>query len=221
MSARKTSEAESAGRPGPTDADLAATRDGLIIHGLNGVVSLVGGIALTAMMVYVVANALSRTLWNSPFGSSLEIVQYLMMPVVATMGFVAAQAARQHVTTEIMFGLFPPVGRKWLLVGVEVLSATVLLLLSWFTLDHALFAQERGFRAGYTDIPSWPVYFLIPLALVLCAGLMLRDAWRAVRAPAHVTEEVLGESELPGEAELYIEAETDAPVNPARKSGQA
>lgn len=140
---------------------------------------------ILAMMVYVVANALSRTLFRHPFPASLEIVQYLMMPALGCLGFIAATLAHRHVVAEIIFDRFPAIGRKWLVVGNTLLSATILLVLVWFTWDQAIFAFERGFKAGYTEIVSWPLYFCVPASLLISAVLFVHDAWLQSRIAAN------------------------------------
>lgn len=150
---------------------------------VNVATSVLGGLGVFGLMLYVVANAVSRYVWNEPFSASLEIVQFLLMPALVTVSLVAAQLARQHVTADIMVHFFPPAGRKWLAVGIDLLAAAVLAVLTWFTWSHAEFAQERDFKAGYTDIVAWPVYFFVPVAFGLCALLLVRDAWRGARTP--------------------------------------
>lgn len=145
----------------------------------------VGGATVLAMMLYVVANALSRTVFRHPFPASLEIVQYLMMPGLGCLGFIAATLAHRHVVAEIIFDRFPAVGRKWLVVGNTILSALTLLVLVWFTWAEGLFAFERNFKAGFTDIPSWPLHLAVPVALFLSAALFAHDAWVQSRIAAN------------------------------------
>lgn len=161
----------------------APVQNGKLNAALNVVTGVLGGLGVFGLMLYVVANAVSRYVWNEPFSASLEIVQFLLMPALVTVSLVAAQLARQHVTADILVHFFPPAGRKWLGVGIDLLAAAVLAVLTWFTWLHAEFAQEREFKAGYTDIVAWPVYFFVPVAFGLCALLLVRDAWRGARTP--------------------------------------
>lgn len=157
------------------------------------VTSVVGGVLVVAMMIYVVANALSRTLADHPLPAALEVVQFLLMPALVSIGFVAATVTGRHVLADIVFHLFPPAGRRLLTVATLVLSAGVLAVLAWFSAEHAMFAMERGFKAGYTEIPSWPMYFLIPIGLGSSTVILLRDA-RDVAVGAVVDDEVDSDS---------------------------
>lgn len=165
-----------------------SVQNGKLSAVLNVVAGVLGGLGVFGLMLYVVANAVSRYVWNEPFNASLEIVQFLLMPAIVCVSLVAAQLARQHVTADIVFHFFPPSGRKWLAVGIDLLAAAVLAVLTWFTWSHAEFAKERDFKAGYTDIVSWPVYFFVPVAFGLCALLLVRHAWRGARTPPEATE---------------------------------
>ncbi|MFT4229665.1 MAG: TRAP transporter small permease [Microbacterium sp.] len=177
----------------------------------------VGGVTVLAMMVYIVANALSRTLFRYPFPASLEIVQYLMMPGLACLGFIAATLARRHVVADIIFDKFPAIGRKWLVVVNSVLCVVTLAVLVWFSWRNAVFAFERGFKAGFTDIPAWPLYFAIPVSLLICAALFAYDAWIQSRIAAgeeHVREEgsYLDDSLTEDQQELLAQARASGEV---------
>lgn len=164
---------------------------------------VVAGATVLAMMVYVVANALSRTLFRFPFPASLEIVQYLMMPGIASLGFIAATIARRHVVAELFFDRFPAIGRKWLVFTNSVIAILALGVLVWFTWEHAVFAFARGFNAGFTQIPSWPFYFAVSISLFICALLFARDAWVQARIAAGDTE--VAESTSPLDEDLTPE----------------
>ncbi|MET7335444.1 TRAP transporter small permease [Nonomuraea sp. NPDC005650] len=146
--------------------------------------SVFGGVVVVAMMIYIVVNALSRTFFNYSLPASLEIVQYLLMPGLVSVGFVAATLADRHVTADMLYAWFPPAGRKWVVVGALVLSVLTLAVLVWFSWEHAVYALQRRFKAGYTDVPSWPLYFFVPITLGLSALLMAGKAVIGAMRPA-------------------------------------
>lgn len=148
------------------------------------VLHIVGGATIVVMMLFVVTSALTRTLLGSPVPATLEIVQYVMMPGLAALGIAAATLARRHIVADILFDRFPAAGRRWLAFATLLLGAAALAVLFWFTWAQAVVALERGVKAGYTDIPSWPLSFAISISLLASAVLFLRDAWIAARTPA-------------------------------------
>lgn len=152
-----------------------------------------GGLLLLVMLVYVVANALARTLFQATLPASIELTQYWFMPLVVSVGFVSAQLVGQHVDADLFFSWFSDPGKKYLMVGVRLFSAIVLGFWAWFSLNEALYALDKGIRAGYTDIPAWPVYFAIPLAFAGMTALLVIQAWRALRSPASSFDESIEE----------------------------
>lgn len=148
------------------------------------VTSVVGGVVVVVMMLYIVVNALSRTIFNYQLPASLEIVQFLLMPGLVTLGFVAATIADRHVTADLLYARFPLTGRKWVVVSAFALSALTLAVLVVYSWEFAVYAGERHFKAGYTDVPSWPLYYFVPITLGFSALLMGGKAVRAALRPA-------------------------------------
>lgn len=144
----------------------------------------VGGATIVLMMLYIVVSAISRTLFGSPLSASLEVVQFWMMPGVASIGFIVATLAHRHVVADIIFHHFPHKARKWLLVANSLLCLTALAVLVWFTWQEAVLASSRNLMAGYTSLPSWPLYFAVSISLLVTAVLFGRDAFVQAHTPA-------------------------------------
>lgn len=156
-----------------------------------------GAAMLVVMMVYTTANALSRTLLNHPLPASIEITQYWFLPVLATLGFVLAQLANQHVEADLFYTGFPPAAKKWLTFGIQAFMLVVLAAGVYFTLQEALYAMDKGIRAGYTPIPAWPAFFLVPLSF---AGMIAVIAVQLKRTVQRSVESFANEEEaLPGQ----------------------
>lgn len=153
------------------------------------------------MMVHIVANAVLRTLANAPIAYTLEIVQYIYLPVVALLGFVSAQHRGAHIAADVIFQLIPSSTKRPVFATIMVVSAVVSVGFAWFGLIEAMHRLEIGQTAGYSDIPTWWVYFLVPYAFTFMAGQFLFAAWLGVRVPAadvHETEpEDMFEEDLP------------------------
>lgn len=161
-------------------------------------------IVTVVMMLHVTANALMRTTLSSPLPHTLEITQYWYMPMIAFLGFVAAQARGQHIATDLLFSRFPSVTQRWVLLAVTVLSIIPCVGFAWFGLGEALTAMEQGRTAGVTTIPSWPTFFLAPLAFAILVVQLARLAVSLVRgteqlAPVAETDDALLLEELEAE----------------------
>lgn len=131
------------------------------------------------MMVHVTANALLRTFANDPLPNTLEITQYWYLPIIAFLGFIAAQARGQHIAADLIYERFPEVAKRYVLAILSVVSAVVCLGFAWFGWGEAVHAKDIGKTAGVSDLVAWPPYFLVPI----CFGVMfLQFLYAAVRA---------------------------------------
>lgn len=131
------------------------------------------------MMVHVTANALMRTFANDPLPHTLEITQYWYLPIIAFLGFIAAQARGQHIAADLIYERFPEATKRYVLAVLSVVAAVVCLGFAWFGWGEAVHAKEIGKTAGVSDLVAWPPYFLVPL----CFGvLFVQFLYAAVRA---------------------------------------
>jgi TRAP-type C4-dicarboxylate transport system permease small subunit len=135
------------------------------------------------MMFHITLNALLRTFWNRPIDNTLEIAQFIYMPIVALLGFVAAQARGQHIAADLVFEKLPGVTRRFVGAGVSIVSALLCAVIAWFGWGYATHAQEIGQTAGLTDIASWPVYYLIPAVFAVLTVQYLVAAVREFVQP--------------------------------------
>lgn len=136
-------------------------------------------IVVFVMMLHITANALLRTFANDPMSNTLEIVQYVYMPIVAFLGFIAAQYRGQHIATDLLFERLPKVAQPYVLSLVTAVSGLLSAGFAWFTLQEALHSFDIRQAAGLTDVPAWPTHFLAPIAF---ASLTVQFALAAVRA---------------------------------------
>lgn len=139
------------------------------------------------MMLHVTANALLRTFWNDPIDNTLEYVQYIYMPLVAFLGFAAAQRRGQHVAADLIYERLPIRTRRYVLALVLVVAALLCAGFAWFGLLEAVHAADIEKTAGVSDVPAWPAYFLVPLAF---GSLTIQFGLAALRALVRSEEDV-------------------------------
>jgi TRAP-type C4-dicarboxylate transport system permease small subunit len=131
------------------------------------------------MMFHITANALLRTFWNAPMPDTLEITQYWYLPIVAFLGFIAAQHRGQHIAADLIFEHLPHRVRPAVLSLMFVLCALTAAGFSWYSWPEAMHSFDIRRTAGVSDLISWPTYFLPPIAF---AVLTVQFAWAAFRA---------------------------------------
>lgn len=160
---------------------------------LIGVIEALAGFALIAMTVHVVANGIMRSFAGSPIEYTLEYVQYWYLPVIAMLGFLSAQLRGKHITADLLYQALPPPLKRWVTVGSNALCAVVMGAFAWGTWQDALHRLEIRQTAGLTDVPTWPVHFLLPLTFALLALGFATAALRRTRRDG--LEDMSGEAE--------------------------
>lgn len=148
---------------------------------LVGAVDAVAGVTLIAMTVHVVANGILRSFAGSPIEHTLEYVQYWYLPVIAMLGFLSAQLRGRHITADLLYQLLPGQVKRWVTVGSNAVCAAVMCAFAWGTWQDALHRLEIRQTAGLTDVPTWPVHFLLPLTFVVLAVGFAGAAYQGVR----------------------------------------
>ncbi|MEV5647112.1 TRAP transporter small permease [Nocardia sp. NPDC052254] len=138
-------------------------------------------VVLFVMMIHVTANALLRTFASHPIQNTLEITQYIYLPIIALLGFMAAQSRGEHIVADLVTHYFPRRIRRAVLCAGYLLALIVMSGFAWFGLKAARHAHEIGKTAGVSTVVSWPVLYLVPLAFGVLAVQLGFAAVRAVR----------------------------------------
>lgn len=146
------------------------------------------------MMVHVTLNAVLRKFFGSPLDYTLEITQYWYMPIIAFLGFMAAQRRGQHIAADLVFQMLPTVTRRFVLGLFWVVAAIVVAGLARYGWNEAEFAREIGKQAGVTPVPAWQPYYLAPLAFGVMTLQFLYAAYQVLRHG--VPDESLEQAEL-------------------------
>src|SRR5687768_17014338 len=108
------------------------------------------------MMFHITANAILRTWFDAPLPDTLEITQYWYLPIVAFLGFVAAQHRGQHIAADLIFERLPHVVRPYVLALMFALCALVAAGFAWFSFPEAMHSMDIDRTAGVSDLVSWP-----------------------------------------------------------------
>lgn len=136
-------------------------------------------IVTLAMMLHITTNAVMRTFFNDPLKNTLEITQYWYLPILAFLGFIAAQLKGQHVAADLIYERLPSVTKRYVLTGVFLIAAVVAFGFARFGWEEALHARDIGKTAGVSDLTAWQPYFLVPVAF---GALTIQFVYAAISA---------------------------------------
>ncbi len=138
-------------------------------------------LAVLAMMLYIVANALSRRLADTPITGTHEIVANWLLPVVVLLGIYLAQRRQDHIEARVIFDHFPRASRVDFQVVGQTLTACLCLGFASFGFTEALHAYSIGLTEGFNGVAIWPIMFLVPISFLLLTVQLIVDTVTVVR----------------------------------------
>jgi TRAP-type C4-dicarboxylate transport system permease small subunit len=133
-------------------------------------------IAVIVMMLHVVANAMMRTVANSPIDGTNEYVGYWYLPLVAFIGFVIAQRRSEHIEARLIFDRLPKRNQREIAAAGLLLVTVTCAGFAWYGLQEAIENYHLGLTAGVTGVTIWPVTFIVPVSFVLLGMLCAVEA---------------------------------------------
>ncbi|MBA0126573.1 TRAP transporter small permease [Haloechinothrix sp. YIM 98757] len=135
----------------------------------------VAAAALLVMAVHIVGNALLRSLLNHPLSGTNEYVSYWYLPVVALLGFVAAQRRDQHIEARLLFDRLRHRNRIEVHLAGRIVVLVLCLGFAGYGAQEAVDNWRIGLTGGVSEVVVWPVTFAVPAAFAALAGQTLAD----------------------------------------------
>lgn len=142
-----------------------------IIDGLIGICVVVGGLAVVAMMLHIVADVALKLLANAPLpGVSVYVSNYYMV-AVGFLPLAMAERANQHISVEVLTQAF---SRRWQLYA-QFLGwlfafgiCALMVYRLWIEADKK--TSVGAFVVDQTErMVTWPSYWFLPLGFGLLA----------------------------------------------------
>jgi len=150
---------------------------------LIGVVDAAAVVALVAMMVHVLSNVFARSVLNTTVPNTFELTQYYYLPILAMLGFVAAQHRGEHITAEVFYSLFSRGEKRLITIITSLAAAAVAFGLAYYTFDRAQYAAGVRLEYGVTSLQVWPVLYLLPVCFAVMGVLILARGLHEWRLP--------------------------------------
>lgn len=150
--------------------------------------ALISGASIFAMMLFIVADVVSRNFLSGSISGSFEIVQNYFMPaaVFPALGYVYASGMLPKM--ELLVPKLREAAQQAVVYFLLVLELVIFAVLAYYTCGYALSGLERreAFPAGGTLYPVWPLFFLVPGGFLLVVAetvfVLVRNLLAAERA---------------------------------------
>jgi TRAP-type C4-dicarboxylate transport system permease small subunit len=151
---------------------------------LETVLETMSALAMFAIMLILVADALGRYLITSPLPWAHDVVARVLLPAVFFLTLSSALRVNQHVNIDIVYDKLEPRGRGL----ATIISAALALALFVAIAAFGARAAHGAFVAGETmsGAIEWPVWLYMALVPIGVAPLVVRLAIRVVETARRV-----------------------------------
>lgn len=141
---------------------------------LSVAAALFAGIALVAMLILVLLDVAGRTLFLSPVRGTLEIVSYILLPLVVFGGYAIAHQRDQHMRMTLVYGSLKGRANIWNRIVVELITLTGIALMiyyAWARMQRSVTIKEA--EVGLITIPVWPttIFMIVGTCIFLLQSL--------------------------------------------------
>lgn len=147
-----------------------------------GLLEILGGLGIAALMLLTVSDALMRTFLNRPVRGAGDMTQVILVLVVAVALPLCILAGRA-VTIDVLLDRLPRRGASAFRRIAAVVSAAALGLVAWRCAVNAREAAAFGETTMLLQIPYGPFYAALAVAFALSAIIFAAIALRTGGAP--------------------------------------
>lgn len=145
-----------------------------VVYSISKGTNYVGVSAMLLMVLLVVADVLSRWLFNKPFGGSYELVELGMVLAVA-FSLSYTQTRRGHVNVTMLVERFPKKIQSRLTRIASFMSLCMYLLIFWQALLKGRTETAVGTTSAVLFIPIYPFVYVAALGfLLLCLVFLVQ-----------------------------------------------
>jgi TRAP-type C4-dicarboxylate transport system permease small subunit len=157
---------------------LAKYMDKVVSYPSN-LMSVAGMVAMTFVMVLVVASVLLRRFFDLPIRGSSDLV-ILGFSVMVWGPMAMAAIKRSHIALTALLDRFPRLVRLWFDLIIALSSAVILGLVSWRLIEYGISLTHRLYRTGNLHIPYGPFLYVAGACVALMALVFLARVPEAV-----------------------------------------
>ncbi len=157
------------------------SRADVLLHKLESILTLAGGIVIFLLVFLATANVLGRWVFSLPITGYIDWVEQAMA-FFAFLGIAYTQREGGHIRMDMLVGHIH--GRRlWVVEFITTLFMLgVTLVLIYGSYLHFLRAFQLGDSSLDIDLPTWPAKLVVPVALSVLALRLLLQLWGYARA---------------------------------------
>lgn len=133
------------------------------------------------IMFYLVANVISRLLFNHPFTGTYEIVQYLLV-IMFFSAYPFTQTMRRHISVTMLTSRLPMKLQLCLFTINTLLGAAMTACLAYGFYQQGLYVAKINQTTQTLYIPLYPVFYLACFLMACFCIILAADVIRGIMA---------------------------------------
>lgn len=127
---------------------------------------------VAALAILLIANVFARTFAQSIYYAE-EVSVFLVLMMTFTGVSYGVRKAR-HIRMGAFLDAMPPKMEKAFIIFISLVSAVVLIIMTWASWKYLMNAYDRGHMSHALRIPKWTFYTIIPIGFGLAAIQYIR-----------------------------------------------
>lgn len=162
-----------------SDADSSSPWPLRLIDRLSDLFALLAAVALVLLVITVSVDVVGRSFFHRPLPGALEITAHWWMPMLTLLAMGFAELAGEQIRVTLLLDALPARMRHAVEGAFALVSAALLVLLAWYTLQEALHGAALGrTTASRPPVAIWPFAFVAVGGLAMLALQCLASCWR-------------------------------------------
>lgn len=152
-----------------------------IVNPLSKIMNAIGSIVLLGMMILTTADVTLRYLFNRPIMGTYELVQ-LMLVIVVAFGFAYTAMQKGHIVVDVIFDLLPKKTRAILACAASLVSLGFFIVLIVAIISLVMRQIGDNALSGVLELHVYPVTIATAFAIaVLCLAVLAEFLERLIK----------------------------------------
>ncbi len=136
---------------------------------LNQIITLIGGAAVSLMMLQVSLDVLMRFLFNQPLPGTITIVSHYYMIIAIFLPLAFVEQTKKSISIELLSNYFPAKFNRFLNIFSHLFVSASAFILAYTSFGVSIrhFHSKTSVMQGDFTIPTWPSYFILFIGVTL------------------------------------------------------
>jgi TRAP-type C4-dicarboxylate transport system permease small subunit len=153
---------------------------------------------VAALGVLLMVNVVARTFFQSIYFAEELSVFLVLLTTFAGVSFGVRKA--RHIRMGAFLDAMPPKMEKTFIIIISLISAVVMGIMAWFSLEYLLNAMSRGHLTPALRLPRWTFYIVVPVGFGLACiqyirtifkNLIEKDPWQSPDQQSEYEDEII------------------------------